>query len=134
MGSPPGSKTQGPSEHIHLLTTVSLSSFLMFPSVQILFLTHSCSLFFFLPWSFLNESLTKQNHGENTKIFQLQQLWLKCSNSDNFNTNPFSFHTWYLIEIQRSCRARQLPRALQQGLIDREHIFKQTPQSDTSAF
>lgn len=100
-------------------------------SIQILFLIHSWSLFFLPHGPSLSESLTKagfwvrgkQNHGESTKIFQLQQLWFNCSDAGDFNTNALSFHTWYLIEIQKSCRARQLPRALQRGRIDREHIF-----------
>lgn len=127
MGSLPGSKTQDPSENIHLLTTVSLIFLPINVSLCINIVSHSLLVpcFSFCHGHFLMSH--SQNHGENTKIFQLQQLWFKCSNSDNFNTNSLSFHTWYLVEIQRSCRARQLPRALQQDLTDREHIFKQTP-------
>lgn len=129
-GFSPWIKDTSPSQHLHLLTTVSLLPCYVFP------LSKYCFLFTLGPCSFchgpsLNESLTKagfwvrgkQNHGESTKIFQLQQLCFNCSDAGNFNTNSLSFHTWWLIEIQRSCRARQLPRALQRGLIDREHIF-----------
>lgn len=120
-GFSPRIKTTSPSQHLYLLTTkFSLSKYCF------LFTLGPCSSFRHGPS--LSESLTKagfwvrgkQNHGESTKIFQLQQL---CSDAGDFNTNPLSFHTWYLIEIQRSCRARQLPRALQRGRIDREHIF-----------